>query len=176
VTPNSLKNPSTMAALFRNGSLAKPIMRIVARTAFESGSIAKLKPLSSFPLNAGILGVNTTRSFSIGKQNYALVKSDFQHSGLDFEQKTPSVSVTSVEKNLEFLEKHPEFLEKNPALVRKLKPEVVKRLKPASEQERARASEQERARASEQERARARASILILILILILIFGVVSAQ
>ena len=78
-----------MAALFRYayGSLAKPIMRIVARTAFESGSIAKLKPLSSFPLNAGILGVNTTRSFSIGKQNYALVKSDFQHSGLDFEQK-----------------------------------------------------------------------------------------
>jgi len=145
VTPNSLKNPSTMAALFRNGSLAKPIMRIVARTAFESGSIAKLKPLSSFPLNAGILGVNTTRSFSIGKQNYA------QHSGLalDFEQKTPSVSETSVEKNLEFLEKHPEFLEKNPRLVRKLKPEVVKRLKPELVK-RLKTLEEERARASER--------------------------
>jgi len=60
-----------MAALFRYGSLAKPIMRIVQRTPFESGSILKWKPLlSSLPLNHGFRTVNTTRSFSNDKQNF----------------------------------------------------------------------------------------------------------
>ena len=72
-----------MTALLHYGSLAKRIVGIVARTPFRLGSASKSEPLlSSFPLNPGILIVNTTRSFrpGTGRQNCVPEKLDKQQS------------------------------------------------------------------------------------------------